>query len=208
MLEHQLISVTPDDKPLTPISKYEAHASSTVQLHRAFSLFLLTHDRQNLLLQKRSSSKITFPNLWTNTCCSHPRFNNLELGKLSNNNSIQGTKFSVVRRLNFEMNMKIKPEDLNFKTKILYQAASCDQWVEKELDYLYFGVLDKDFELSRVSPNTNEVSDVKLVNLEECLEMPEEELTPWFSMIRKSNLLKNMWQLDTAADDKIHNFLT
>lgn len=40
-------------------------------LHRAFSVFLF--DSQNrLLLQQRASEKITFPNMWTNTCCSHP----------------------------------------------------------------------------------------------------------------------------------------
>lgn len=38
-------------------------------LHRAFSVFLF--DSQNrLLLQQRASEKITFPDLWTNTCCS------------------------------------------------------------------------------------------------------------------------------------------
>jgi isopentenyl-diphosphate delta-isomerase len=25
-----------------------------------------------LLLQKRADEKITFPGMWTNTCCSHP----------------------------------------------------------------------------------------------------------------------------------------
>ena len=40
-------------------------------LHRAFSVFLF--DSQNrLLLQQRASEKITFPDMWTNTCCSHP----------------------------------------------------------------------------------------------------------------------------------------
>ena len=29
-----------------------------------------------LLLQQRSEKKITFPNCWTNTCCSHPIDNN------------------------------------------------------------------------------------------------------------------------------------
>ena len=38
-------------------------------LHRAFSLFVF-NNRDELLLQQRSDTKITFPSLWT--CCSHP----------------------------------------------------------------------------------------------------------------------------------------
>ena len=40
-------------------------------LHRAFSVFLFNNEGK-LLLQKRASEKITFPDCWTNTCCSHP----------------------------------------------------------------------------------------------------------------------------------------
>ncbi len=50
------------------VDKYLAHEKGTK--HLAFSLFLFDENK-NLLLQKRSSNKI-FPNLWTNTCCSHP----------------------------------------------------------------------------------------------------------------------------------------
>lgn len=40
-------------------------------LNCAFSVFLF--DSQNrLLLQQRASEKITFPDMWTYTCCSHP----------------------------------------------------------------------------------------------------------------------------------------
>lgn len=31
----------------------------------------LFNERNELLLQQRAASKITFPNVWTNTCCSH-----------------------------------------------------------------------------------------------------------------------------------------
>ena len=39
-------------------------------LHRAFSVFLFDKD-DRLLLQQRAANKITFPSVWTNTCCSH-----------------------------------------------------------------------------------------------------------------------------------------
>jgi isopentenyl-diphosphate delta-isomerase len=41
-------------------------------LHRAFSVFLFRPSDGALLLQKRADEKITFPGMWTNTCCSHP----------------------------------------------------------------------------------------------------------------------------------------
>lgn len=41
-------------------------------LHRAFSVFIFHPTTGKLLLQKRADEKITFPNMWTNTCCSHP----------------------------------------------------------------------------------------------------------------------------------------
>jgi len=42
-------------------------------LRRAFSVFLFNSEGK-LLLQQRAPTKITFPNVWTNTCCSHPLF--------------------------------------------------------------------------------------------------------------------------------------
>lgn len=42
-------------------------------LHRAFSVFLFD-SKNRLLLQQRAQSKITFPSVWTNTCCSHPLY--------------------------------------------------------------------------------------------------------------------------------------
>jgi len=40
--------------------------------HRALSVFVI-NDRYEVLLQKRSPAKYHSGNLWSNTCCSHPR---------------------------------------------------------------------------------------------------------------------------------------
>lgn len=47
-------------------------------LHRAFSVFIF-NTKGELLLQQRASEKITFPDYWTNTCCSHPLYTPDEL---------------------------------------------------------------------------------------------------------------------------------
>merc|ERR1712113_542166 len=59
--------------------------------HRAFSVFLFNKDNR-LLLQQRSKKKITFPLVWTNTCCSHPLHTPLELDNLP---TMTGTSSSV-----------------------------------------------------------------------------------------------------------------
>ncbi len=83
-------------------NKHSCHQFNATQptglLHRAFSVFLFDSQvatahvvqggtasrawalcllvvrlpQGRLLLQQRAKSKITFPSVWTNTCCSHP----------------------------------------------------------------------------------------------------------------------------------------
>ena len=67
-------------------------------LHRAFSV-LLFNSNNELLLQQRSKLKITYPEHYTNTCCSHPRATNVEM----NENEHIGVKFAAQRRMNFEL---------------------------------------------------------------------------------------------------------
>ena len=56
-------------------NKYETHIFCPERprgkLHRAFSVMLFNSEGK-LLLQQRAKEKITFPSVWTNTCCSHP----------------------------------------------------------------------------------------------------------------------------------------
>ena len=75
MLEDMLILVDAQDRVSGAMSKKEAHQFSRDTprgwLHRAFSCFIF--DAQGrMLLTKRAASKITFPSVWTNACCSHP----------------------------------------------------------------------------------------------------------------------------------------
>ena len=55
-------------------SKKEVHTFTSENprgvLHRAFSVFIFNEDGK-LLLQQRASDKITFPSVWTNTCCRY-----------------------------------------------------------------------------------------------------------------------------------------
>jgi NUDIX domain len=74
MLKDECILVDDADTIVGHANKYTSHRFTEDQprglLHRAFSVFLFDADNR-LLLQQRAASKITFPRVWTNTCCSH-----------------------------------------------------------------------------------------------------------------------------------------
>ena len=75
MKKDECILLDEKDNVTGSANKYKTHVFSTEQprglLHRAFSVFLFD-EKGRLLLQQRAKSKITFPLVWTNTCCSHP----------------------------------------------------------------------------------------------------------------------------------------
>ena len=112
-LEDRCILVDEEDRILGSSSKVECHLAKNRAhvlgdespgglLHRAFSV-LLFNSRNELLLQQRSKYKITFPEFYTNTCCSHPRATNLEM----NDAEHVGVKIAAQRRLNFELGIPL-----------------------------------------------------------------------------------------------------
>jgi len=56
------------DGVLTPVEKLAAHQRGL--RHKAVSVFVM--DGNLVLLQKRAAGKYHTPGLWTNTCCTHP----------------------------------------------------------------------------------------------------------------------------------------
>src|SRR6266536_1716506 len=102
-------------------------------LHRAFSVFLF-NSKNELLLQQRATEKITFPDMWTNTCCSHPLGIPGESG-VSLEESIEGVKRAAQRKLDHELGIKavqVPLEKFRFLTRIHYKAASNEKWGEHE----------------------------------------------------------------------------
>ena len=102
-------------------------------LHRAFSVFLFD-SKNRLLLQQRATEKITFPDMWTNTCCSHPLGIPGETGsELAE--SVMGVKRAAQRKLNHELGIKaaqVPISDFKFLTRIHYKAPSDGKWGEHE----------------------------------------------------------------------------
>jgi isopentenyl-diphosphate delta-isomerase len=105
-------------------------------LHRAFSVFLF--DSQNrLLLQQRATEKITFPDMWTNTCCSHPLGIPGETG-VGLDASVQGVRRAAQRKLDQELGIKaaqVPIDNFQFLTRIHYKSPSDGKWGEHESEW-------------------------------------------------------------------------
>lgn len=197
----RLIYVNEDDKPIGHVEKFDAHFGRGC-LHRAFSL--LVFDSSNrLLLQKRSSDKITFPGIWANTCCSHPLNNDEE------RNGFEGSIKAAIRKMEQELGVDttdLRTEMFVPASKMLYMSRMDEEWVEKELDHII--ILRSDLVCS---PNPNEVEEIKWVSKEELQEFladsKGEIIAPWFRLIAE-RLLPEWWDdLDSVSDDGlIHNF--
>ena len=81
LLKEQCIVVDEEDRMVGARSKKECHLNANISaglLHRAFSVFLFD-SRSRLLVQQRAREKITFPAMFTNTCCSHPLYREEEM---------------------------------------------------------------------------------------------------------------------------------
>lgn len=207
-LKERCILVDKLDRPIGEATKefcHEIGAEGTIPLHRAFSVFLF-NNKEELLLQKRSSSKVTFPDHYTNTCCSHPL---AEIPCETEEQDIMGIRKAAIRRLNYELGIsteEIKPSDLFYLTRIYYKAVSDNRWGEHEIDYVLF--IQKDV---TIDPNPDEVSEIRWVPRSEIENFVKTvtPLTPWFRLIYQHKLLTwwdNLHALNKMQD--VDNIIT
>ncbi|KAJ4969197.1 hypothetical protein NE237_015898 [Protea cynaroides] len=218
MFDDECILVDQNDKVVGHDSKYNCHLMEKIEsenlLHRAFSVFLF-NSKYELLLQQRSATKVTFPLVWTNTCCSHPLYRESEL--IEENHL--GVRNAAQRKLLDELGIAASDVPVDEFTplgRILYKAPSDGKWGEHELDYLLFMVRDVN-----VNPNPDEVVAVRYVNRDELREILRKadagedglKLSPWFRLV-VDNFLFKWWDhvekgtLEQAADMKTIHKLT
>ena len=161
-MEEKVILVNEKDEPIGLMGKMEAHEKGL--LHRAFSVFIF-NSKQEVLLQQRAACKYLSPNLWTNTCCSHPREgeSNLQAGE---------------RRLQEEMGMQVPLEEV---FSFIYKAPFDNGLTEHEYDHVLVGYSDAQPQI-----NPEEVASWKWLSLEaikeDILQAPE-QYTAWFKII-------------------------
>lgn len=206
------ILVDKDDSIRGYASKMACHTFNELQpegrLHRAFSVFLFNSEGK-LMLQRRAGHKITFPSVWTNTCCSHQLFteDQLEVDQQEDivSGKIPGTIRAARRKLHHELGIdctSFLDEDFKFITRIKYAAKDVDSmhiengrasfWGEAEVDYIVF--LQKDLAPHLVnSEEVSEISYVDAMGLKQLLADSRNSWSPWFRKI-SDRFLFNWWE--------------
>lgn len=143
----KVVLVNDQDVEIGASEKLSAHIQG--KLHRAFSIFVLRNnaDKLEVLLQQRSSNKYHSANLWTNTCCGHPRPG-------------ENTLDAAQRRLIEEMGFVVDLQEIGvFKYKV--EIVNCDL-TEYEIDHVFIGFCDDDDFLV----NPDEVQNCNWVDIE------------------------------------------
>lgn len=141
LLEEKVILVDTSDRQIGISEKLQAHREGL--LHRAFSIFVL-NSQGELLLQRRAKHKYHSGGLWTNTCCSHPRNEEMTLQ-------------AAHRRLQEEMGFDCELREL---FSFVYRAELDNELTEYEFDHVFLGYSDR-----APIPNPEEVEAWKWIDL-------------------------------------------
>jgi isopentenyl-diphosphate delta-isomerase len=158
----QVILVNHLDEEIGYMEKMEAHEKGL--LHRAFSV-LIFNSNGELLLQQRSLNKYHSPGLWTNTCCSHPRPNEVTLS-------------AALRRMKEEMGLSVPLKEIFHFT---YRAELEHGLIEHEIDHVFIGFTDDHPQL-----NSSEAMNFdwqSLTEIKQSLHNKPEKYTAWFQLL-------------------------
>ena len=148
---------------LTPVEKLEAHVKGL--RHKAVSVFVLRDDA--VLMQQRAMCKYHTPGLWTNTCCTHPEWN-------------EAPEVCAQRRLFEELGITgLEPQH---RHHLEYRADVGGGLTEHEVVDVY--VADADATL-KVTPHPEEVMAIEWVRFSDLLSQVDktpERFTPWLQI--------------------------
>ena len=206
MMKEMCMAVDENDRVIDSVSKIDCHRGKGIR-HRAFSV-LIFDSEDRLLMQQRSSEKITFPGIWANSCCSHP----LDIEN-ENGDPVEGVIHASKRKMLQELVIPLEVSsnwEFNHTGRFEYSCRWDDDWIEHEIDHVL---------IVRASPslsiNRNEIKDTKWLNHQEIIQMLEGEnewkdaiVAPWFRMIWKHFIephYPNMDDLLGSSSDKIVN---
>ena len=160
----QVVLVDEQDNELGVMEKLRAHKEG--KLHRAISVFIY-NSKGEFLLQQRAAGKYHSANLWTNTCCSHPRPG-------------ETVYDAAVRRLYEEMGLKCELKEV---FRFVYEAHLEHDLIEH--DHVFTGISD-----AIPVPDSTEVSGWKYISADTLaadLKVNAHLYTEWFKICLKDN---------------------
>jgi isopentenyl-diphosphate delta-isomerase len=159
----QVILVNQHDQAQGAAGKLDAHRDGL--LHRAFSI-LIFNTNGELLLQRRANGKYHFAQRWSNTCCGHPRPDEL-------------TSIAAQRRLKEEFGITAP---LTERAQLVYRAADIDSGlIEHEYLHIFYGVYTEE-----PLPNPFEIGAWRWMTLpaiQRALQVYPHWFTPWFHLL-------------------------
>ena len=117
--------------------KFAAHHANT-KLHAAFSVYVFNEDGQILVTQRAFTKKV-WPEVWTNTCCGHPK-------------PSESREDAITRRLKYELGMNVT-EVTVVLPKYTYKTPKYKGIIEHEFCPVYFARAT-----SEPKPNPDEVA--------------------------------------------------
>ena len=141
-MEEQVILVDEQDNPIGLMPKLEAHQKRFFTVH----FLCLSLTKRRIDASATCQTQVSFPRLWTNTCCSHQRDGetNIQAGK---------------RRLQEEMGFSTELKEV---TKFIYKAPFDNGLTEHEFDHVLLGHYEDDPII-----NIDEVSSWKWMPIED-----------------------------------------
>lgn len=156
------------DGVLTPVDKIAVHLLGL--RHQAVSVFV--HRGGKILLQRRAAGKYHTPDLWANTCCTHPHWAEDDLT-------------CATRRLDEELG--ITGLVLTPVRQIEYRADVGSGMVEHEVVRLFIAEAPEGLALS---PNPAEVRDTRWISpadLHQALAERPLDFTPWLRIYMRDH---------------------
>ncbi|MBK1694834.1 isopentenyl-diphosphate delta-isomerase [Chromatium weissei] len=159
----QVVLVNEHDQLQGTAGKLNAHRDGL--LHRAFSI-LVFNTNGELLLQRRADGKYHFARCWSNTCCGHPRPNEL-------------TPIAARRRLKEEFGISTP---LTEHAQLVYRAEDVDSGlIEHEYLHIFYGIY-----ANEPQPDPSEIGAwrwMKLSVIQRALQLHPQWFTPWFHLL-------------------------
>lgn len=157
----QVVLLDDAGRPSGAADRVSVHTGDT-PYHLAFSSYLFD-TAGRVLLTRRALGKATWPGVWTNSCCGHPRPG-------------ESPRDAVVRRVGDELGQV--PTDLRLAlASFSYRAVDAGGTVENELCPVWVGRLD-----GSLRPDPAEVAEVTWVAWDDLVALVDTApalLSPW-----------------------------